>query len=228
MRSFSHGHGWMVGQPLGMMAHSWQYPCPGRMAGKSTWNARVATPRTTLSQSGEELHDLRELSEWLKGLLPHPGSWGLWEKIASMAWAGMEGVGRQDGAGCASRLVQSWPWAERSCTNTVCPIAADKIWWAPDCTVYQAFWMSPSYRADGVKKECEAGHIYNQAPPPVTRPRSWAQDNRPSPILKPLWVTHSCDWNGIFYLMPLQVIYSNLKKIFQHQSSHPYSVVSYP
>lgn len=132
----------------------------------------------------------------------------------------------------ASHLAQSWPWGERSCRSIVCPIATDQIRWASKCTFYQAFWMSPRQDSDLNKTQLQSRRydesICNQALPVVTRLRSWALDDSPPPMLKPLWMTHTCDGNAILYLMPLQIVYSNLKKIISILSYHPYSLVHYP
>lgn len=111
--------------------------------------------------------------------------------------------------------------AQRSCRNTVCPIA--KTTFGGLHTAYSTrpsgclpdwtqTWRRDSYRADGISKSVWSW-LYLKPSLTVTRLRHWALEDNPSLMLKPLWVTHTCDWNGIFYLMPLQAVHSKFEKI---------------
>ena len=112
-----------------------------------------------------------ELPEWFQGLPSHPGSWGLWEKTASVAWTGVE-----DWGGWAGLLPGSWlVFPQRSCRNN-CPTATDQIWWASENIFYQASWISPRLDSGQQKRQLHSWWCYQKCSKQgisATRPCLW-------------------------------------------------------
>lgn len=155
----------------------------------------------------------RELPEWFQGLPSHPGSWGLWEKTASVAWTGVEdwgGLGRPPAwllAGLPSKKLQKQlSYSHRpnlvGFREHILPGLLD---------VSQTRLRSAEKTATQLvmlTKVSKAGHICNQALP-MTGLRHWVLEDSPLFTWKLLWVIYICDQDGKFYLMSLQVICSN-------------------